>query len=275
MVQLALPVLYALLLWWFSTGVVLFLDTLPRATFRYSLAVCGVLALAAVGGIVMTVDATDTFSAYVAFTCGLCLWGWVEMSYYMGLITGPWQRPCPPQLRGWARFELAVRTSAWHELLVIGVGCALLLFVRNEANQLAAWTFAVLWLMRWSSKLNVFLGVPNLNEEWLPETLDYLKSFMIKKPMNLLFPLSVTIATVATVRMIDAALGAAPDSFEATGCGLLAALLLLGLLEHWFLVLPLEDAALWRWALQARRSREARARATLVTGADGRPSSVN
>ncbi len=256
-------------------GVVLYLDGLPRTTFRYSLAGAGAIAVAALAGVVMSSDSIDVGNAYVAFTCGLTLWGWLEMSYFMGLITGPWQAPCPPQLRGWPRFALALRTSLYHEVLVVLVGCALLAYTRNSPNQLAAWTFAVLWLMRWSSKLNVFLGVPNLNEEFLPDTLDYLKSFMIKKPMNLLFPLSITLATVLSVELLAAALVAPAQSFEATAYGLLAALMLLGLLEHWFLVLPLEDAALWRWALQARRGRQERARARLLAGADRHPSSVN
>ena len=32
------------------------------------------------------------------------------------------------------------------------------------ANQVGTWTFLVLWVMRLSAKLNVFLGVPNLTE---------------------------------------------------------------------------------------------------------------
>ena len=32
-----LPVLYALFVWWFSTGLILWLDGLPRRTFRWSL----------------------------------------------------------------------------------------------------------------------------------------------------------------------------------------------------------------------------------------------
>ncbi len=33
---------------------------------------------------------------------------------------------------------------------------------------------------------------------------------------------------------------------------LVATLLALAIIEHWFLVLPIEDAALWRWALGAK-----------------------
>jgi hypothetical protein len=39
----------------------------------------------------------------------------------------------------------------------------------------------------------------------------------------------------------------------AVGLSLISTLLVLAILEHWFLVLPLRDAALWSWAL-ARRS---------------------
>jgi putative photosynthetic complex assembly protein 2 len=34
-----LPVLYALFLWWFSTGLILYLDGLPRRSFRWSMLV--------------------------------------------------------------------------------------------------------------------------------------------------------------------------------------------------------------------------------------------
>ena len=43
-------------------------------------------------------------------------------------------------------------------------------------------------------ELNVFLGVRNLNEQFLPKHLRYLGSYLVQKPMNLLFPLSVTVS---------------------------------------------------------------------------------
>ena len=39
-----LPVLYALFVWWFSTGLILYLDGLPRRTFRWSMLGATVLA---------------------------------------------------------------------------------------------------------------------------------------------------------------------------------------------------------------------------------------
>ena len=37
MVLYALPALYALFIWWFSTGVIMYLDGLPGKTFKWSI----------------------------------------------------------------------------------------------------------------------------------------------------------------------------------------------------------------------------------------------
>lgn len=255
MSNIALPMLFALLLWWFSTGVILYLDGLPRRSFRWSLTGASVLALLALAAVVYSSNMTTPAGAYIAFTASVVVWGWLEMSYLMGWVTGPWCKPCPPGVTGFARFKLALRTSLYHEAAVTAVGATLLVLCRDVPNPLAAHIFLVLWLMRWSSKLNVFLGVPNLNEEFLPEQLAYLTSFMPRRPMNLFFPFAVTAATLVTAALLGAAAAAEPDSYTATADSLLAALMLLAVLEHWFLVLPLQDAALWRWALQVRQRR--------------------
>lgn len=252
MSELLLPLVYALLVWWFSTGLILYLDNLPERTFRWSLLGASVVTAGALVAAVAVSAQASTLDAYLAFTCGLLVWGWLEMSYLMGMVTGPWTQPCPPDARGWRRFKLAIGTSLYHEIGVVIAGVSLLVLTWGTANPLAAWTFVVLWAMRWSSKLNVYLGVPNLNEEFLPEKLGYLKSFITHKPMNCLFPLSVTVASIVCAWLTAQALAAPVDSYAATAYGLLAALVLLGTLEHWFLVVPLADAALWRWALSVR-----------------------
>jgi hypothetical protein len=116
-------------------------------------------------------------------------------------------------------------------------------------NPLGTFTFVILWLMRWSAKLNLFLGVPNLNEEWLPERIRFLTTYLAKRPMNLLFPVSVSVATVIMCLLVDTALELTPGGFAGVALMLAATLLALAILEHWLLVLPLADGALWRWAL--------------------------
>jgi len=41
----------------------------------------------------------------------------------------------------------------------------------------------------------------------------------------------------------------ADTTVQATGFALLTSLCALALLEHWFMVIPLPDAKLWRWML--------------------------
>ncbi|MFD2111618.1 putative photosynthetic complex assembly protein PuhE [Thiorhodococcus fuscus] len=243
------PVLYALGLWWFSTGVVLYLDNLPGRTFRWTL-LGGTLVLAiATFGVVISSASITSFAQYAAFTCGVVIWGVLEMSYFTGLATGPRKTPCPPGCSDLRRFGLAIMTSLYHELAVMGTALFLVLISWEEPNQVAAWTFVVLWLMRWSAKLNLFLGVPNLNEDWLPEHLRYLKTYMSKRGMNLLFPVSVTLATVVVVLIVLEAREPSQVGAVSQGLVLVATLLALAILEHWFLVLPLPDEALWAWAL--------------------------
>ncbi|MGI3776621.1 MAG: DUF3623 family protein, partial [Janthinobacterium lividum] len=117
------------------------------------------------------------------------------------------------------------------------------------------WTFMVLWWMHQSAKLNVFLGVRNLNEEFLPEHLQFLRSFLTKKPMNLLFPVSITVSTVILVRLVDAAITPGVTRFDAAGFCFLSVLMALAVLEHWLLVLPLPAAALWGWSLSSRKTK--------------------
>ena len=110
----------------------------------------------------------------------------------------------------------------------------------------ALWTYLILWLMHASAKLNVFLGVPNLGEDLLPEHLAYLTTFMKRKPMNALFPFSVTGGTIVAWLLFERALREGATSFEVAGFTILGALMGLAVVEHWFLVAPIDANALWR-----------------------------
>ena len=120
----------------------------------------------------------------------------------------------------------------------------------EAANPFGFYTFAVLFLARISAKLNLYLGVPRINTEFLPETLVHLPSHFRRARMNVMFPLSVTALTFATGCWLER-LAMAPTSAQVVGYALLTALTALALLEHWFMVIPLPDAKLWRWLLPA------------------------
>jgi putative photosynthetic complex assembly protein 2 len=252
MLQYAAPIAYAVFLWWFSTGIILYLDGLPRRTFRWSM--LGATAVLALSLRYLATGSNDLTSggAYAAFTFGLLAWGWQEIGFYMGIVTGLRTEACPEGCSGWRHFGHAIRVSLFHELAIIATGVAIFALVWPGANHVGLWTYVVLWWMHQSAKLNVFLGVRNLNEEFLPEHMAFLKSFLTKKPMNLLFPFSVTISTVVAFLLFQKALSPAATDFERTGNLFLGGLMALAILEHWFLILPLPFAMLWNWSLKAR-----------------------
>ena len=49
---------------------------------------------------------------------------------------------------------------------------------------------------------------------------------------------------------------AVQNSYEIIGFSLLFAISLMALLEHWFMVLPIPDARLWRWMLPKTKSKQ-------------------
>jgi putative photosynthetic complex assembly protein 2 len=248
---IALAVLYALFVWWFTTGLVIWLDGLARWTFRWSLLGASVLALAALYALAANAHDPTSTGAFVAFTSAILVWGWHEISFLMGFVTGPRRHACPTTCRGWRHVWHAIETILWHELLILVTAILILALTWEAPNLVGTWTFMILWLMRLSAKLNVFLGVPNLTEEFLPEHLQYLRRYFTRKPMNLLFPVSVTASTIVAAWLVAAAAGGASD-FAVTGFTFLATLMVLAVIEHWFLVLPLPAASLWQWWLEQR-----------------------
>jgi putative photosynthetic complex assembly protein 2 len=251
MTDYALPILATLALWWGSTGAIFYVDNLPPRTYPYTLAAATVLVIFALCGLAATVDDTRRSAAYGAFSYGLICWGWQIVTFYTGAITGPCRTPCPQELRGLARFVQAVRTSLYHEMSALVGAVILLAITHGRANQIGFWTYVTLWWMHESAKLNVFFGVPNLGVEMLPERLRYLASYMTRRPMNMFFPLSVTISTIITTWLASRA-ASATTSFTATGAAMIGTLMALAVAEHWFLVAPLNGNALW--APMARRS---------------------
>lgn len=241
------PILYGLLVWWASTGAALYAVGLADRWPRTVLAGCLALSAGSLAGLAATAGDAGTTGTYLAFTAAIGLWGAQEILFLTGRVTGPWRAPCPPGLGGWARAGYAVRAILYHELALLASGAAAFVVTAGAPNRTGAWTFAILFVMRVSAKLNVFLGVPNLTEGFLPAHLSYLKSFFSRKPMNLLLPVSVTGCTVALVLLWQqVGEDAAPAPI------LVATLVGLALLEHWFLVLPLPVESLWTWGLASR-----------------------
>ena len=250
--ELGAPAAYALLLWWFTTGVILFLDGLPQATFRSSMAIATAILLPTLYVLRSSAADLSVSGAYVAFSCAVLVWGWLEMSFLMGFITGPRTHACVERCFGWRHFVHAAQAIAYNEIATLLGATGVLVATWGEPNRVALWTFMVLWAMRLSAKLNLFLGVPNVGEKFLPAHLQYVKSFFRKRSMNFLFPLSVSVSTVVLVLLAHKYKTAA-DPARGVSYALVSSLLALAVLEHWFMVLPLPSERLWNWALGKRR----------------------
>jgi putative photosynthetic complex assembly protein 2 len=252
MLEYGLPAAFALFVWWFGTGLILYLDGLPRHTFRWSMRFATVILAASLYGVWATKNDTSIAGACIAFAFAIAIWGWHELSFLLGEITGPRRTPCPPNAQGWARFRYAVEALLHHEIALAVTLVVVAALAWGGENQTATLTFLTLWIMRLSTKLNIFLGVPNHTEEFLPQQLAYLQTYFRRARMNLLFPVSVTLATAVFVMMVDRVGAADTPAHEAYALTLVAALLALGILEHWFLVLPVSASAAWSMILRLR-----------------------
>jgi putative photosynthetic complex assembly protein 2 len=247
-----LPAIFAIFVWWFSTGAIIYLDGLPTRTFRWSMLGATGLFGVAIWGLAASSSDTSVGGAYLAFTCAMLAWGWQEISFYTGYVTGPRKRLCDEGCSGWRHFGHALQASLYHEVAILVSAAIVVGVTRGGANQVGTWTFMVLWWMHESARINVFLGVRNLNEHFLPEHMAFLRSFLTKKPMNLLFPVSVTVSTIAAVVLFQHAMAPGAAAFTVAGFTFLSVIMTVAILEHWFLVVPLPAEVLWNWGLKSR-----------------------
>lgn len=242
--------LFALFAWWFGTGAILYVDRLPRRTFRWSFWSATVLVTVAIHALIRSAADASTFGAYLAFSSALVVWGWHELTFLMGWVTGPRKEACPPQVSEWQRFRLATEVVIHHELALAATLLLVVVLTWGAPNQVGTWTFAVLWAMRISAKLNIFLGVRNLTEEFIPAHLTYMKSYFRKARYNPLMPISIAGALGVVTLLLRGGLADDASAHAAAGAALVATLLGLAALEHLLLMLPIPDAVLWRWAMR-------------------------
>jgi len=248
--------LIVLFTWWFATGVILYVIRQADRTGgnAYNVAVflsVPVLALG-VAGVILSASDTGLSGLYKGFLGALGIWGWIELSFLSGVITGPARGGCPEGVTGAPRFWRAWDALAHHEVLLLAGLAFVVVATGGAENHIALWTYAILFFARISAKLNLFFGVPRINFEFLPVPLQHLRSHLRRGPITAFFPLSVTALTFA-VACFALALTSTTDPVAQTGFALLTSLSALALLEHWFMVIPLPDAKLWRWMLPAQK----------------------
>ena len=242
----------ALFVWWFSTGAILMaVKHADRrghtARTRMTWAGLPLVGIGLVGLWISLGDATIS-GAYVGFLAALSLWGWIELAFLTGVLTGPNLSPLPDRVSERERFLRAWGTIAYHEITLLFALVAILLLCWGAENAFGLWTFVILYGARISAKLNLYFGVPKVQIDFLPEALSHLPSHFRIQRMSWFFPISITLLSFAIGYWLQC-LYSAQTPGQVTGFALLTALTGLALFEHWMMVLPIPDERLWRWML--------------------------
>ena len=245
--SIAAPALFALLCRWFGTGAILWLVRRPPSGFRRSLGVASGLLALSLWTTQQSMQDHTVDNAYLGFASVIVMWGWHEMAFLTGWLTGPRRVPLEPGARGWQRFKQSAAAVWWHELaLLLNLG-VLVAMQQGQPSHVALCTFAVLWCMRFSAKMNLFFGVPEVGAQYLPRHLVYLGSYFKRGRLSAFFYLSVCASCsvwgwivwqVVTDRVV-----------VSTGWVLLASLLGLAIVEHLIMAFPTPMQKLWGWAM--------------------------
>jgi putative photosynthetic complex assembly protein 2 len=238
---------FALWCWWLGTGVILWLDRLHPSTFNRSLAAWTVLLALSFWGVWQSMSEHSVFSAYLGFGSVIVMWGWHELAFLTGRLTGPRTTPLDAGTTELQRFKQSLDVVIHHELaLVLNFGLLCLMQI-DQPNHVALCTFALLWCMRVSAKLNLYFGVRHNGAQYLPAHLLYLGSYFRIRSMTPWFVLSMLAACLAWAWMLWRAQQGLVE--VTTGWVLLASLLGLAIVEHAMMVLPWPMEKLWGWAL--------------------------
>ena len=251
MASYTVPPVYAAFIWWFSTGAVLLLVGCARRFVPLQVTIAVFLVAGSLCGLAFSAGDASIGGAYIAFTSTILLWGAQEIAFLSGWVTGPRPERCPAGVTGWRRLGPALAAILYHELTLIACGAAIVALTWSGVNQVALWTFAALWALRQSAKINLFLGVPVTNDELMPQPVQFLKTFFARKPVGAFFPISVTLATAVLVILIQRIVEVAVTPFDVVGLTLVSTLFALGVVEHWFMLLPLPAITLWGWGMRS------------------------
>ena len=250
----------AVFVWWFLTGLLLFIvkkiDQINESAHHLTLVILTPVLL---GGCFLywhSMSSVTLASVYISFLGSLLIWAWFELAFLTGFLTGPVKTNCPPNISNGERFFHAWRNMAYSEVGLLSVLLTLTLISASAENRVGLWTFWILFFARICAKLNLFLGVPNVNTEFLPSPVKHLASYFKVGGTSWFFPISISIISFTLFFWVDRIFSIQSDDILVVGYTLLASLTALALVEHWFMVVPIRDAELWKWMLPTSVSKK-------------------
>ena len=252
MLGAVIPVIAAVLVWWSSTGLLIVLVGRGPEVRRWAAIGLTVITLGATVAVLALREEASIVGAYLGFALGIALWAWHEAMLLFGYISGPRQMECPPDLKGWDRFKTSLQVILHHELGIALHAAVILLLSFGAANQVAAATYVLLWGMRISAKLLIFLGARNVSDAFLPAHLKYLSTYFNTARTTRFVPVFLVVTSSVAVVLLTLGFRQAVGSYDATVFLLLGTLALLAAFEHLALIVPLHEERLWSWALPKR-----------------------
>lgn len=205
-------------------------------------------------GFLFSLNDSSVNGVYLAFISSLSIWGWLELAFLTGVIIGPNRVEKPIGVDGFKRFQLAVAAIAYSEIILVVVFIILFFLSLGEPNLFGFLTFLVLYFARLSAKLNLFFGVPKINIEFLPTRVGHLASHFKISGTSWFFPLSLISLSGLGVYWFTSFTQSSGMDGHAVGFCFLLTLNILAILEHFFMILSIPDAALWRWMMPKTNS---------------------
>ena len=126
--------------------------------------------------------------------------------------------------------------AAWeavsdHEIAILVTAVALWLSLQGSVNLFGLAAFGLLWGMRISAKLVIFLGAPHAVSELMPKGIRHLKSYFKTDRLTPLFPIFLAIAAGLFAILIVGA-NRATHAHSVVGHTLLATFMALAIIEH-------------------------------------------
>ena len=240
--------MFAVFCWWLGTGAILWLVRLPTTTFRWSMFFLSFLLGLSLWTASISMRSHSVLNAYIGFVSVIAMWSWHEMAFLTGWLAGPRRVALDPGLSLNRRFGQSVMALLYHEVALLFNFGVLLALQQGQPNHVALCTYALLWCMRLSAKLNLFFGVPQVGEQYLPAHLRYIGSYFKSGRISPFFFFTMALSAVVWTWMVwELKTGAVTIS---TGWVLLSSLLGLAIIEHVLMVIALPLQRLWGWAMK-------------------------
>jgi len=201
--QIVVAVIFAIVLWWLSTGAIIVMYRKDPWTYDATVGAYSVVAALSAAGLILLRHNTELWAVYVSFSAGTLVWGWNLACYYTGYITGPKQPGNDGNLSDAERFRHAMIRSAHHEVIsVLLVACSV--WLAWGATNIAGFGCIILfYTLHMLSKLAIYFGVTNFSGAWLPGHLQYITAYFGPKRFHWFTIGAIAVGIVGTIWSIS------------------------------------------------------------------------